>query len=39
MLGPFAIALSIMGVVAALGGAASWFGLSGRWRRSAGEEN
>jgi hypothetical protein len=39
MLGPFVIALSIMALVAALGGAASWFGLSGRWRRSAGEEN
>jgi hypothetical protein len=33
MLGPFSVALIIMGVVAALGGAAAWFGLSGRWRR------
>ena len=36
MLGPFAIALAIMGIVAALGGAASFFGLSGRWRRGPG---
>jgi EmrB/QacA subfamily drug resistance transporter len=34
MLAPFAVALVIMGIVAALGGAAAWFGLSGRWRRS-----
>jgi EmrB/QacA subfamily drug resistance transporter len=39
MLGPFAMALSIMGVVAALGGAASWFGLAGSWRRSSGNAN
>jgi type IV secretory pathway VirB2 component (pilin) len=36
MLGPFAVALVIMGIVAALGGAASWFGLTGSWRRSTG---
>ena len=35
MLKPFATALVIMGIVAALGGAASWFGLSGSWRRSS----
>ena len=33
MLEPFAIALAVMGVVAALGGAASFFGLRGKWRR------
>jgi EmrB/QacA subfamily drug resistance transporter len=36
MLAPFASALMIMGVIAALAGAASWFGLSGSWRRSTG---
>jgi EmrB/QacA subfamily drug resistance transporter len=36
MLGPFAIALVVMGIVAALGGVAAWFGLTGGWRRSAG---
>jgi EmrB/QacA subfamily drug resistance transporter len=36
MLGPFATALVIMGITAALGGAASYFGLSGRWQRSTG---
>lgn len=36
MLRPFRIALVIMGMIAALGGGASWFGLSGRWRRSSG---
>lgn len=35
MLGPFARALVIMGIVAASGGAAAWFGLSGKWRRSS----
>ena len=35
MLAPFASALMIMGVIAALAGAASWFGLSGSWRRSS----
>lgn len=35
MLAPFAVALVIMGIVAALGGVAAWFGLGGRWRRSA----
>jgi len=35
MLAPFAIALVAMGIFAALGGAAAWFGLSGRWKRSA----
>lgn len=34
MLAPFTVALVIMGIVAALGGAAAWFGLGGRWRRS-----
>ena len=33
MLKPFAIALTVMGVVGALGGAASFFGLRGKWRR------
>ena len=33
MLRPFATALVVMGVVAALGGAASFFGLAGKWRR------
>jgi EmrB/QacA subfamily drug resistance transporter len=33
MLRPFAIALVVMGIVAALGGSASFFGLSGKWRR------
>jgi predicted MFS family arabinose efflux permease len=33
MLGPFTVAMVIMGIVAALGGAASWFGVAGRWRR------
>jgi EmrB/QacA subfamily drug resistance transporter len=33
MLAPFAAALVVMGVIAALGGAASWFGLSGSRRR------
>jgi EmrB/QacA subfamily drug resistance transporter len=36
MLAPFATALTIMGIVAALAGAASWFGLAGRWQRSSG---
>ena len=36
MLTPFAVALVIMGVVAALGGVAAFFGLSGKWRRSPG---
>ena len=36
MLAPFATALVVMGIVAALGGAASFFGLSGPWRRSPG---
>jgi EmrB/QacA subfamily drug resistance transporter len=34
MLAPFAVALVIMGIVAALGGVAAWFGLGGRWRRN-----
>ena len=34
MLAPFATALIIMGVVAALGGGIAWFGLAGRWQRS-----
>ena len=33
LLRPFAIALVVMAAVAALGGAASFFGLSGKWRR------
>ena len=33
MLKPFATALAVMGAVAALGGAASFFGVSGKWRR------
>jgi EmrB/QacA subfamily drug resistance transporter len=36
MLAPFAIALVIMGIVAALGGVAAWFGLAGSWKRSIG---
>jgi EmrB/QacA subfamily drug resistance transporter len=36
MLRPFATALMIMGVVAALGGAAAFFGVGGGWRRSLG---
>jgi hypothetical protein len=36
MLRPFAIALVIMGIVAALGGAAAWFGVAGSSRSSAG---
>jgi predicted MFS family arabinose efflux permease len=36
MLAPFAFALVVMGIIAALGGAASYFGLSGRWQRSSG---
>ena len=41
LLKPFASALLIMGIVAALGGVASFFGLSGKWRRTdraAGKE-
>jgi hypothetical protein len=34
MLKPFATAMIVMGIVAALGGAAAFFGLSGRWQRS-----
>jgi predicted MFS family arabinose efflux permease len=34
MLQPFATALVIMGVIAALGGVAAWFGLSGGWKRT-----
>ena len=33
LLQPFAAALVVMGVVAALGGAAAFFGLSGKWKR------
>ena len=33
MLGPFAIALVVMGIVAMLGGAVAWFGLAGSWHR------
>jgi EmrB/QacA subfamily drug resistance transporter len=35
MLQPFATALVIMGVIAAFGGVAAWFGLSGGWKRTA----
>jgi EmrB/QacA subfamily drug resistance transporter len=38
MLGPFSVALVIMGIVAALGGAAAWFGLAGSWRQSSNPE-
>jgi EmrB/QacA subfamily drug resistance transporter len=38
MLRPFAIALVVMGIVAALGGVAAFIGLGGRWRRSTGIE-
>jgi len=34
LLRPFAHALIIMGIVAALGGVAAFFGLAGQWRRS-----
>jgi EmrB/QacA subfamily drug resistance transporter len=34
LLKPFAHALVIMGIVAALGGVAAFFGLAGQWRRS-----
>jgi EmrB/QacA subfamily drug resistance transporter len=33
MLKPFAAALTVMGFIAALGGAAAFFGLRGKWRR------
>jgi len=33
MLKPFATALAVMGIIAMLGGAASFFGLQGKWRR------
>jgi EmrB/QacA subfamily drug resistance transporter len=36
MLTPFAVALVVMGTVAALGGVAAWFGISGSWRRNSG---
>jgi predicted MFS family arabinose efflux permease len=35
MLAPFSVALIIMGVVAALGGVAAWFGLGGRSRTNS----
>lgn len=38
MLAPFAVALGMMGVVAALGGVVAWFGLSGDWRRNVGNQ-
>lgn len=38
MLRPFAIALTVMGLVAAAGGAASFFGLSGNWQRHEPEK-
>ena len=34
LLGPFASAMALMGIVAALGSVASFFGLSGNWRRT-----
>ena len=34
LLKPFAHALVIMGIVAALGGAAAFYGLQGNWRRT-----
>jgi len=37
MLRPFAIALVTMGVIAASGGAAAFFGLRGGWRLSEGD--
>ena len=33
LLSPFASALVVMGVVAALGGVAAFFGLRGKWKR------
>jgi MFS-type transporter involved in bile tolerance (Atg22 family) len=33
LLRPFAFAMTVMGIVAALGGVAAFFGLSGQWRR------
>ena len=33
LLGPFAKALVVMGIVAALGGVAAYFGLTGKWQR------
>ena len=33
MLRPFATAMVVMGIIAALGGAAAFFGLSGKWQR------
>jgi EmrB/QacA subfamily drug resistance transporter len=36
MLAPFAVTMVVTGVAAALGGAAAWFGLGGKWRRSSG---
>jgi hypothetical protein len=34
LLGPFAVALIAMAIAAALGGVASFFGLSGKWKRN-----
>ena len=39
LLRPFAIALTVMGVTAALGGVAAYFGLRGDWRRSQPQPN
>jgi len=33
LLEPFATALAVMAAVAALGGVAAFFGLSGKWKR------
>jgi EmrB/QacA subfamily drug resistance transporter len=37
LLAPFAKALVVMGIVAALGGVAAFFGLAGKWKRSEPE--
>jgi EmrB/QacA subfamily drug resistance transporter len=37
MLGPFATALAVMGLIAASGGVAAFVGLSGEWQRSKGD--
>jgi MFS-type transporter involved in bile tolerance (Atg22 family) len=37
MLAPFSMALMLMGIIAASGGAAAFFGLHGGWQRSKGD--
>ena len=37
MLAPFSMALMVMGIIAASGGAAAFFGLHGGWQRSKGD--